>query len=511
MLKRIPQKAKLLFMVGAALSISLLLASGIADQRMPPLPPLKTAPAPTVTTIARDVRSALHLSDAFTSIAASITPGVVRIESERTPIRPRRAFPNRFRQFLDEDSSRQSAPEIAGGSGFIVSADGYIVTNNHVVEGADFISVRLFDKRMLHARLVGRDPFTDVALLKIEATDLPAVHFGDSDEASVGEWVLAIGNPGFGDASTLDFTVTSGIISAKGRPLEVLDPVSGNTSLDRFAIEDFIQTDAAINPGNSGGPLLNLRGEVVGVNTAIASNTGFNQGYAFAIPSNLVQRVIKDLAEFGHVRRPLLGVSINDITQEDAEVFKLSEISGVLVEDFSPEDSPARAAGLERGDVIIGLAGKKVDRAGQLQRLIAEHEPGDDIELRVIRYGQPRVFTVTLEEAPLPVNEEAPKNARPIQGAGRLGIQVLELSDQLARQLGFDRSGGAVITAVEPGSAASRRRFRIPQQIVSIDRKTIESAREAQSILRTLKSGQIASLMLRDERGQTSIVNVRIP
>ena len=511
MLNRMRQNAKLLLLVGTALGISLLLASGITERRGPPLPPLKTVPAPAVTTIARDVRTALNLSDAFTSIAASVTPGVVRIESERAPVQPRRMFPNRFRQFLDDDTAREQPPEVAGGSGFIVSADGYIVTNNHVVDGADFISVRLFDKRTLPARLVGRDPFTDVALLKVEATDLPAVHFGDSDQANVGEWVLAIGNPGFGDASTLDFTVTSGIISAKGRPLEVLDPVSGNNALDRFAIEDFIQTDAAINPGNSGGPLLNLRGQVVGVNTAIASSTGFNQGYAFAIPANLVQRVIKDLAEYGHVRRPLLGVSINDITQEDAEVFQLPEISGVLIEDFSPEDSPAKTAGLQRGDVIVALGGKKVDHVGQLQRLIAEHKPGENVALRVIRYGVPHTFSVALEQAPLPLNEDQPRTARPIQGAGRLGIQVLELSDQLARQFGFDRSGGAVITAVEPGSAASRRRFRIPQQIVSIDRKTVNSAREAQSILRTLRSGQIASLMLKNAQGETTIVNVRVP
>ncbi|HSL69498.1 MAG TPA: trypsin-like peptidase domain-containing protein, partial [Longimicrobiales bacterium] len=334
MFDQLRQNGKLLLLVSLALAISFALASGIAERREPDLPPLRmVSAAPVVTPVSRDVRSALNLSDAFTSIAASITPGVVRIESERMPDQPRRFVPSRFHPFLD-DSTGGGAPEVAGGSGFIVSTDGYVVTNNHVVEGADVIAVLLHDKRRLPARLVGRDPFTDVALLKVAASDLPVLRFGDSDQARVGEWVLAIGNPGFGGATTLDFTVTSGIISAKGRGPNALDPQPGDP-IGRFAIEDFIQTDAAINPGNSGGPLVNLKGELIGVNTAIASSTGFNQGYAFAIPSNLVQRVIKDLAEVGHVRRPMLGVSIQNVTQEDAETYRLKEISGVFVEGFS--------------------------------------------------------------------------------------------------------------------------------------------------------------------------------
>ncbi|MGH7472302.1 MAG: trypsin-like peptidase domain-containing protein, partial [Longimicrobiales bacterium] len=447
---------------------------------------------------------------AFTAIAASVTPGVVRVEAERMPDRPRRIFSQRLRGFMDPDTSAEQAPEVAGGSGFIVSADGYIVTNNHVVEGADFISVRLFDKRSLPARLVGRDPFTDVALLKIEATNLPALQFGDSDDANVGEWVLAIGNPGFGDTNTLDFTVTSGIISAKGRPLDVLDPMSGNDTLDRFAIEDFIQTDATINPGNSGGPLLNLDGDVVGVNTAIASTTGYNQGYAFAIPSNLVQRVIKDLAAHGHVRRPLLGVQIQDVTQEDAEVFKLPEISGVLVEDFS-ENSPAETSGLERGDVIVALEGKKIERVGQLQRLIADHAPGQVVDLRVVRYGALRNFKIKLTQAPLPVNDAEPRRPRTPVGAGRLGIQVVELTEELADKHRFDRAGGAVITAVQAGSAAGRKRFRPPLRILEINRRRIDSALQAQALLRTLQSGNIVSLLLQDPTGVTTIVNIRVP
>jgi serine protease Do len=520
MYERIRQNARLMLIAGAVLVVSIGgLASGIGDRRRAQLPPLRTASAPPITTPVsrevrelRDVRSATALSDAFTSIATSITPGVVRIESERTPERRRRFFPQRFRNNrMDDDSTADEAPHISGGSGFIVSADGYIVTNNHVVDGADFISVRLYDKRVLPARLVGRDPFTDVALLKVEAAGLPALHLGNSDDANVGEWVLAIGNPGFGDASTLDFTVTSGIIGAKGRPLDVLDPATGEDNpLDQFAIEDFIQTDAAINPGNSGGPLLNLQGEVVGVNTAIASSTGYNQGYAFAIPSNLVQRVIKDLAAHGHVRRPLLGVRIQDVTQEDAEVFKLPEISGVLVEDFS-DGSPAASGGLQRGDVVVGLGDTKIERVGQLQRLIADRAPGERVSLRVIRYGAPRTFNIRLTLAPLPANELSPRRARPTQGAGRLGIQVGELTQQTAAEFGFERAGGALITDVQVASAAGRKRINAPQRILEINRRKIETAREANNQLRTLKSGAIVSLLLQDPQGATVIVNIRVP
>src|SRR5690606_25910792 len=215
-------------------------------------------------------------------------------------------------------------------------------------------TVTLVDKRTFEAEVVGRDPTTDVAVIKIDAKGLPAIPMGDSDQARVGEWVLAIGNPGFGDSRSLDFTVTGGIISAKGRPLDIIGRELQNhaSPAASYAIEDFIQTDAVINPGNSGGPLVNLRGEVIGMNTAIASGTGFYQGYGFAIPINLARRVMSDLIEHGHVRRALLGINIVNVTPEDAEVFRLPEIAGALVEDFA-EGSPAQRAGLQRGDVIV--------------------------------------------------------------------------------------------------------------------------------------------------------------
>jgi len=318
------------------------------------------------------VRPVAELSDAFIAISEAVMPAIVRIESEyHAGAGAERALPPELREFFDRPGAGD-VPRRSGGTGFIVRSDGYVLTNSHVVSGAGAVHVTLFDKRRFEATVIGLDPTTDVALLKLDATGLPVMRLGDSEALRVGEWVLAIGNPGFGGLSTLDFTVTSGIVSAKGRPLNIL-----NTELEmaedgppsEYAIEDFIQTDAVINPGNSGGPLVNLNGEVVGINTAIASGTGFYQGYGFAIPVNLAQRVMDDLLEHGRVRRALLGVSIRDVGVEDADVYGLPAIAGVLVQDFS-DGSPAERSGLRRHDVIVSVDGRPVERGGKLQRLI---------------------------------------------------------------------------------------------------------------------------------------------
>ncbi len=449
-------------------------------------------------------------ANAFAAVAKRITPAVVRIETEKLPVERRGRWLPRPLQGLVPEGDTTSIPEMAGGSGFIVSPQGYILTNNHVVEGADIITVTLYNKRSYQARVVGEDPTTDVALVKIEALDLPYLPLGDSDSARVGEWVLAIGNPGFEDASTLDFTVTSGIISAKGRPLNVLN-AEADGQPGNFAIEDFLQTDAAINPGNSGGPLVNIRGEVIGINTAIASSTGYNQGYAFAVPSNLARRVMRDLLEYGRVRRPLLGISIKDVTQEDAEVYGLREISGALIEDFA-DGSPAHRAGIQRGDVIVAVDGAKVERVGQLQRLIAQHKPGEAVALQVVRYGNAQAFRITLIEAPIPATEPAVHpNARPT-GAGRLGIQIGEMNAELARQYGYQSGGGALITAVADYGAADRKGIKEGMRIIEINRRPIYTARDAQEQLRGLRSGQIVSLVLQQYGdGGVQIANVRVP
>ncbi len=448
-----------------------------------------------------------EVANAFAAVAERITPAVVRIETESFNAR-RSRLPRPLQNLIPGDSAI-AAPEFSGGSGFLVSADGYILTNAHVVEDADVITVTLYDKRTLPAQVIGVDATTDVALIKVAAEKLVHLKLGDSDQARVGEWVLAIGNPGFDESSTLDFTVTGGIISAKGRPLNVLNAAVENGA-GNFAIEDFLQTDAAINPGNSGGPLVNIRGEVIGINTAIASSNGFNQGYAFAVPSNLARRVMVDLLKHGRVRRPLLGISIDEVTQEDAEVYGLPEISGVLIEHFADE-SPAQRAGIHRGDVIVAVDGIKVERVGQLQRLIAQHQPGDFVELRVIRYGRQHTFRVKLVEAELPRNEVAERPAPRSNGAGRLGIQVADLTPEGARELGFEAAGGAVITAVANYGAAQRKAVEAGSRILEIDRRQIKNAREAQSILRNLRSGQVVSLTLELPDGRVYIANVRVP
>lgn len=508
--------ARLLVIAGAG--VLLLAGVGAGVLLTPPervtVPVLDAPNRPPVVQNVASVRRASELSDAFISIAETVTPAVVRIQAERTVPHPRTGWlPRGLHDFFggleQSDSMPLEIPEVGGGTGFIVSSDGYILTNNHVIEGATRIVVSLPDRRMFEAAVVGRDPTTDLAVIRIDARGLPAVFLGDSDEARVGEWVVAIGNPGFDDASTLDFTVTSGIISAKGRPLNIIG-VGSETSSDgfRYAIEDFIQTDAVINPGNSGGPLVNLRGAVIGVNTAIATSTGYNQGYGFAIPSNLARRVMTDLIEKGQVERALLGVSIVDVSPEDAEVYELPSIAGVLVEDFAG-DSPARRAGLQRGDVIVEINGQPALRVGQLQRLVAGHAPGESVRLGIIRYGEKREVTVELMRAPVvaaPTPSEPRRTSQPM-----LGLEIADLDAELARQLGYPRAGGVVITDVAPASPADRKRIGIGHRVVSIDRTPVESAAQARRLLRAARTGQVVSLLLQYPDERTYIANVRVP
>lgn len=488
-------------------------------------PTVRTAPGgrSTVTTTStpqtaqrprqRTVAEAQDFSEAFADIAAEVTPAVVRIQTERSLGEAHRNIPDRLRDMfnnLPEDHPEPLFPELAGGSGVLVSPDGLILTNNHVIAGADRILVTLWDKRTFEATVVGTDPTTDIALVMVDEGGLPAARLGDSDRARVGEWVLAIGNPGFYDANTLDFTVTSGILSAKGRPLDIIrqELASQADPAAAYAIEDFLQTDAAINPGNSGGPLVDLRGEVIGINTAIASGTGFNQGYGFAVPINVARRVMDDLLRHGRVRRPLLGISIQNITPEDAEVYRLPQISGVLVEDFQRE-SPAERAGLRRHDVIVAVNGETVERLGQFQRLVARHEPGEDVAVDVIRYGERHRFTVRLSEADLGNGRVVRTPER--RGAPGLGIEVVDLTPTLARERRFSRPGGALIASVDPMSPAQRRDVPRDALIRTINGARVESADEARRLLRDARPGSVVSLLLENNDGQTFIRNVRVP
>src|SRR5204863_175007 len=321
-------------------------------------------------------KAAVDLGTGFASVAEHVRRAVVFIKSEHRERMSTRRLPPGFEDFFQ--IPRRPQIEQGSGSGFIVSQDGYILTNNHVVQGADRVTVRLFDNREFIAKTVGTDPNTDIAVIKIQTTGLPTVRLGDADSTKIGNWVLAIGNP-LGEAFT--FTVTAGIVSAKGRLLAGL-----NSS--RYAIQDFIQTDAAINPGNSGGPLVNVRGEVIGINSAIASETGFYAGYGFAIPINLARTVMTQLIATGHVERAIIGVQIRAITPEDAEDVKLQVIRGVVVNEFTPPDnSPAKRAGIQEGDVITAVDGQEIESVAQLQQRVGSKKPGEGVQVSVVRKG----------------------------------------------------------------------------------------------------------------------------
>jgi len=462
--------------------------------------------------VAAQLGTAMQLSDGFVAVAASVTPAVVRITATRPPTNDGRS-PSPLELFGAPGSDRAQpspAPRVAGGSGFVVSPDGYILTSAHVVAGATNVRVTLLDRRSFDAQIVGLDPTTDVAVIRIDAPDLPSVQLGDSDATRVGEWVLAIGNPGFEEGSTLEFTVTGGIISAKGRPLDVINRGlrAADVSAGRFAIEDFLQTDAVINPGNSGGPLVDLQGRVIGINTAIASGTGYYQGYGFAVPSNLVRQVMSDLIRHGRVRRAQLGLSITNVTAEDAEIYRLPSISGVKVEDFA-SGSPAQRAGVRRHDVIVAVDGAPVDRVGQVQRLIATREPGETVEVTVIRYGETHRFRVPLLEAELPDALAQPMPAAPASPRG-LGLQLTDITPALARELNLDGAEGVVVSNVT-GAAAASRLIQPMDRILMINGRAVGSADQARALIEALRPGEIASILLEGRSGRTRIANLRVP
>lgn len=373
----------------------------------------------------------------FVDAAKVVTPGVVHIRStvEASHAQSYNPIDDYFREFFGEPRRRnyEQRPSVGTGSGVIISHDGYIATNNHVIENATDVEILLNDNRTYKAEIIGTDPTTDLALLKIEAKGLPFVKIGDSDGVQVGEWVLAVGNP-------FEFrsTVTAGIISAKGRNINILRNRSG------LAIESFLQTDAAVNPGNSGGALVNLRGELVGINTAIATPTGTYAGYSFAVPANLVNKVIGDLKEFGVVQRALLGINIRDVNAELSEEEDLGILEGVYVLEIKPNSS-AEDAGMKKGDVIIAINGQKVRKTAELQEKVALNRPGDKISVTVVRDGKEKQLSAILKNT---LNTTKPiastKNTIIIQGA-----TFEDLPKEKAAELGIE--GGAKIAVLEKG------------------------------------------------------------
>lgn len=309
------------------------------------------------------------------------------------------------------------------GSGVIIGSDGYIVTNNHVVEGADKIFITTNDNKTFEAEIIGTDPATDIALIKIDQTNLPYIEFGNSDQAQVGEWVLAVGNP-----FNLTSTVTAGIISAKSRNINLLRP-DQNT----FPIESFIQTDAAVNPGNSGGALVNTSGQLIGINTAIASRTGSYSGYSFAVPSSIVQKVTNDILEFGEVQRALIGVSIQNVDQKIADGLDLIDVSGVLVTGLTSRGA-AKEAGILENDVIVGVNGDRIQNVPELQEEIGQYRPGDHVLLSVFRDGEQKEFEVVLRNK---VGTTAVYNKAELDAEKLLEAEIVQLDRYELRKLGL--------------------------------------------------------------------------
>jgi serine protease Do len=357
-------------------------------------------------------------------------------------------------------------PQTASGSGVIISDDGFIVTNNHVIDNAEKIEIVLNDRRTFIAKVIGTDPSTDIALLKIKEENLPFVSYGNSDLVKIGEWVLAVGNP-----FNLTSTVTAGIVSAKARNINILP--------DQFAIESFIQTDAAVNPGNSGGALVNIRGELIGINTAIASNTGSFAGYSFAVPVNIVRKVVNDLHEFGTVQRAFIGVSIKDIDSKLADELSLKNIKGVYVQGLT-KDGAAADAGIKEGDIILRVNNVQVNSSPELQEQIGRHRPGDKVDVLVLRDGKEKNVTLILR------NKDGDLSIVKDETINLLGATFENLSNEEKTKLNID--AGVKIKTLGNGklrNAGIKEGF----IITSIDKKEIRSKEELLKFLENKKGG----------------------
>ena len=450
----------------------------------------------------------------FADIAERVTPTVVAVNTIRNarPIvnRQRGRAPQGMEDFLEQfGQQRQPQQQRGEGSGFIMSSDGFIITNNHVVADADQVMVTLSDGRTFRAKVVGADSTTDVAVVKIDAKGLPTLPIGNDETLRIGDWVLAVGNP-----LGLDFTVTAGIISAKGRGSEV-SPVSGN-----FNISDFIQTDAAINPGNSGGPLINLRGEVIGLNSAIASQTGYYSGYGFAIPITLVKSVADMLIKDGRVRLPIMGVAVTPLDPEDAGINGLTKVAGVKVGGFNPANGgPAKNAGIEVGDVIVAIDGKPVPRVSSLQRIVRTHSVGDTVPVDVLRFGSKKSFKVKLIEAdsvPRTVSAVAAPSNPAAATSSKLGIAVEAVTPELVKQFNLPSDKGVRVTDVSQNGPARDKLAPGSDIVLEVlfpaPKHAVKGVADLQGVIAGLKNGEFVSLLVKslDPRLGTRVVNIRI-
>ncbi|MBI5740851.1 MAG: DegQ family serine endoprotease [Nitrospirae bacterium] len=431
--------------------------------------------------------------EALSDIAEAVKPAIVNIsttKTEKITSSPMDPFFNDpfFRRFFDERFRHPDTPRERRsfnlGSGVIVSADGYILTNSHVVKDADKIKVTLSDKREFTGKVIGNDPKTEISVIRIEAKGLPTIPVGDSDKLKVGEMVLAVGSP-FGLAQT----TTMGIVSALGRNIGLAD------------YEDFIQTDAAINPGNSGGALVNARGELIGINTAIFSTSGGYQGIGFAIPSNLAKTVMKSLIEKGKVVRGWLGVSIQEVTPELAQQFKMKDDQGTLVADVV-EGGPAEQAGLSRGDVIIEFDGKEINDPSQLRNMVANTPPGVKKEMKIIREGETMTMSLTIGELPA----ETEKVPTRYENALR-GVVVQNLTPEVYRQLNLpEKMRGVIITGIEDDSPAES--ALLPGDVIlEINRKAVSNSEDYKNIVSEIRPDKDILLLI-FRKGSTIFVTI---
>jgi len=435
---------------------------------------------------------------AFSDIVRAISPTVVNISTTKTvkgKISPfSHFFEGPFGDFFEPFRIPKSWKEQSLGSGLLVSSDGYILTNNHVVEKADEIKVTLYDKENYKGKVVGSDPKTDIAVIKISAKGLPAIKWGDSDSLQVGEFVLAFGNP-FG----FSHTVTMGIVSAVGR---------ANVGIADY--EDFIQTDAAINPGNSGGPLVNIQGEFIGLNAAIFSRTGGYQGIGFAVPSNMAKSVMDQLINKGVVTRGWLGIAIQNITPELARGFGLKKSGGVLVTEIF-DGSPAEKAGLKRGDVILEINGKKTSNVQILRNMVAQTEVEKTIKLKIIREGNPVSLQAKVAELPKEISEAPPAELEESVGEENklAGFSITELTPVIAKQLGLSREEkGVVIVTVEPYSVAEEAGLKKGDVIQEMDRKRVENLRDFNNITSRIRKGDTVLLFI-NRGGKKSYITLK--
>ncbi len=441
------------------------------------------------------VSALLSLDRAMETLAARVTPAIVNVAvtSRTKPDITQDQLPDGLQQFFGPFNMPRTRPEPqiehGIGSGVLISPDGYIVTNNHVVDGAVDMRVTMSDRKILTAKLVGSDPLTDLAVIKVEGKDLPSIPWGDSTALRPGQTVLAFGNPyGF------RFTVTRGIVSALNRP----NPFSDN----RRKPGEFIQTDAAINPGNSGGPLVNARGEVVGINTFLISPSGTFSGMGFAIPTQIVRPTVETLIRDGKVTHGYIGIGISDVTPENSKFFKMTDATGAVVTQVE-SDSPGAKAGLKIGDVITGLDGKKVSDAGELQVEVGQKRPGTTIKLEVLRDGKDVSVPVTLEAMGSRDKEES-ETGENEHGKMRWGLGLSDLTPEIRGQLQLPSDiHGAVVERVQPGSSADNAGLQRGDVIVQVDRHDVQSASDVQQALSKAAKGQDALVLVWSNGGNT--------